>query len=115
MAGRRGAASALCYSAFVSAQETVKLPANASGASALFASPRVDTAMEKIVNVRAASGAIDTGTVGFTLSALLGGWRDRPERATLTLLFLDNGGRATAARRLSWLTSTRKQGQISPA
>jgi hypothetical protein len=93
----RGAASVLCYSAFSAARETPQLPANAAAGKALFAAPGADTAMEQIVNVSAASAVIDNGDVNFTLSGWLGGWRDRPERATLTAVFLDEAGHGTGS------------------
>jgi Phosphoesterase family len=93
----RGAASVLCYSAFSTAGETAFTPSNAPAGRALFAGPGADTAMEQIVDVGAAGAAIDGGTVGFRLSGWLGGWRDRPERATLTAVFLDATGHATGA------------------
>ena len=93
----RGAASVLCYSAFKVAQERPKLPANALAGKALFAAPGADTAMEQVINVAAASAAIDNGGADFNLSAWLGGWRDRPERATLTAVFLDDAHHATGS------------------
>jgi hypothetical protein len=91
----RGAASVLCYSAFALAAETPITPSNVPAGRALFSAPGADTAMEQIVDVSAAGSAIDDGEVGFSLSAWLGGWRDRPERATLTAIFLDGDGRST--------------------
>jgi hypothetical protein len=91
----RGAASVLCYSAFNHAGDVPVLPSNAASGRALFAAPGADTAMEQIVDVGAASALIDGGTIGFRLSGWLGGWRDRPERATLTALFLDSNGHST--------------------
>ena len=91
----RGAASVLCYSAFEFTQETPVTPSNMSAGDALFAAPGADTAMEQSVDVSTASAAIDSGTVGFRLSGWLGGWRDRPERATLTAIFLDQNGQPT--------------------
>ena len=91
----RGAASVLCYSAFNHAGDVPMLPSNAASGRALFAAPGADTAMEQIVDVGAASAAIDGGTIGFRLSGWLGGWRDRPESATLTAVFLDSSGHST--------------------
>jgi hypothetical protein len=91
----RGAANVLCYSAFGLAAETPITPSNVPAGHALFSAPGADTAMEQIVDVSAAGSTIDDGKVGFRLSAWLGGWRDRPERATLTAIFLDGRGRST--------------------
>src|SRR5271167_897480 len=91
----RGAASVLCYSAFGLAEETPVLPTNLPAGQALFGAPGADTEMEQVVDVAAAAAAIDSRTVGFHLSGWLGGWRDRPERATLTAVFLDEEGKAT--------------------
>jgi Phosphoesterase family len=93
----RGAASVLCYSAFGLAGETPVLPKNLPAGQALFGAPGADTEMEQVVDVAAAAAAIDRGTVGFHLSGWLGGWRDRPERATLTAVFVDGEGKATGA------------------
>lgn len=91
----RGAASVLCYSAFKWAHETPNLPSSALAGEALFGAPGADTAIEQAVDISAARGAIDSGAVTFTLAAWLGGWRDRPERATLTAVFLDETGHST--------------------
>src|SRR5215471_17876149 len=91
----RGAASVLCYSAFDFAHERPVTPSNMPAGNALFGAPGADTAMDQIVDVSAAGGAIDGGTVGFILSGWLGGWRDRPERATLSAVFLDQSGHST--------------------
>jgi hypothetical protein len=93
----RGAASALCYSAFGLAGETPVLPTNLPAGQALFGAPGADTEMEQVVDVAVAAAAIDSRTVGFHLSGWLGGWRDRPERATLTAVFVDGEGNATGA------------------
>jgi hypothetical protein len=93
----RGAASVLCYSAFKVAQESPKLPASAPAGKALFAAPGADTAIEQVIDVAAASAAIDKGRADFSLSAWLGGWRDRPEQATLTAVFLDEARHATGS------------------
>jgi len=93
----RGAASVLCYSAFAYAGETPVLPDAAAAGKALFGAPGSDTAIEQTVDLAPAAAAIDTGTVRFTLSGWLGGWQDRPERATLTAVFLDEAGRATGS------------------
>lgn len=90
-----GAASVLCYSAFNWAQETPNLPATAVANSALFAAPGANTAIEQTVDVSAASAAIDAGGTQFKLSAWLGGWRNRAERAVLTAVFLDATHHAT--------------------
>ena len=92
-----GAASVLCYTAFNYAHETPILPSSSQTNTALFAAPGADTAIEQIVNVQAESKAIDSGNTHFTLSAWLGGWRDRPERATLTAIFLDEDSHSTGA------------------
>jgi Phosphoesterase family len=93
----RGAASVLCYSAFTLGAETPITPSGGARGKALFAAPGADTAMEQMVDVGAAASAIDERQVRFDLSAWLGGWRDRPERATLTALFLDDDGKSTAS------------------
>jgi hypothetical protein len=91
----RGAASVLCYSAFSFAHESAVTPSNLPAGKALFGAPGADTAMEQTVDVSTAGAAIDRGKVGFSLSGWLGGWRDRPERATLTAVFLDGAGHST--------------------
>ena len=91
----RGAATVLCYSAFAYAQETPALPPGGSPGQALFAAPGADTAIEQTVDVGNAAEAIDRGGVRYTLSGWLGGWRNRPERATLTAIFLNQEGDAT--------------------
>ena len=91
----RGAASVLCYSAFGLAGETPVLPTNLRAGQALFGAPGADTEMEQVVDVAAAAAAIDRRTVGFHLSGWLGGWRDRPERAILTAVFVNGEGNAT--------------------
>ena len=91
----RGAAAVLCYSAFALAAEPPMTPANGQPGNALFAAPGADTAMVQIIDVGPAGEGIDDGAVKFHLSGWLGGWRDRPERATLTAVFLDDRGRAT--------------------
>jgi hypothetical protein len=123
----RGAASVLCYSAFNYAQETPVTPLNVPAGKALFGAPGADTAMEQIVDVSAASAAIDSGTVGFSLSGWLGGWRDQPGRATLTALFLDGTGHSTGApvviadvdararRNLTGLVQREVDGLVPPA
>jgi hypothetical protein len=90
----RGAASVLCYSAFAFTGETPVTPASPPQGKALFAAPGADTAMEQIVDVGAAREGIDRGAVRFELSGWLGGVDDRPERATLTAVFLDDEGHA---------------------
>jgi hypothetical protein len=92
----RGAAAVLCYAAFRFTGETPVVPKGAPAGDALFAAPGADTAMEQIVDVGAAAAAIDEGHVGFTLSAWLGGWRDRPGCA-ITAIFLNRRGRATGS------------------
>ena len=91
----RGAASVLCYTAFGLAGETPVLPTNLPAGQALFGAPGADTEMEQVVDVAAAAAGIDRRTVGFHLSGWLGGWRDRPERAILTAVFVDGQGNAT--------------------
>jgi len=93
----RGAASVLCYSAFKFANVTPVTPSNIPAGNALFAAPGADTAMQQSIDVSAAAGAIDAGTVSFSLSGWLGGWGNRPERATLTAVFLDATGQSTGA------------------
>ena len=93
----RGAASVLCYSAFGLAGETPSLPTDLPPGRALFGAPGADTEMEQVVEVASAAAAIDRGTVSFHLSGWLGGWRDRPERAVLTAVFVDGDGNATGA------------------
>jgi hypothetical protein len=93
----RGAASVLCYSAFGLAGETPSLPTNLPAGRALFGAPGADTEMEQVVDVAGAAAAIDRGAVRFHLSGWLGGWRDRPERAVLTAVFVDGDGKATGA------------------
>jgi len=93
----RGAASVLCYSAFAFVGETPVTPATPPQGKALFAAPGADTAMEQSVDVGAAREGIDRGAVRFELSGWLGGVDDRPERATLTAVFLDNEGHAAGA------------------
>jgi hypothetical protein len=91
----RGAASVLCYSAFNFTEVTPATPSNVPAGNALFAAPGADTAMEQSVDVSAAATAIDSGTVTFNLSGWLGGWSNRPERATLTAVFLNATGQST--------------------
>ena len=91
----RGAASVLCYSAFRYTGEMPILPTSGSAGNALFTAPGADTAMEQSVDISAAATTIDHGTVGFALSAWLGGWGGRPERATLTATFVDASGNGT--------------------
>jgi hypothetical protein len=93
----RGAASVLCYSAFAFLSETPVTPDTPPRGKALFAAPGADTAMEQSVDVGAAREGIDRGAVRYELSGWLGGAGDRPERATLTAVFLDGEGRATGA------------------
>ena len=91
----RGAASVVCYSAFNSFGETPVTPDAALAGHALFAAPGADTAMEQSIDVSAAHEAIDRRAVEYNLSAWLGGWRERSERATLTAVFLDASGHAS--------------------
>ena len=91
----RGAASVLCYAAFGFTGQTPATPADKPAGKALFGAPGADTEMEQVVDVSAAGAGIDKGAVSFDLSGWLGGWRDRPERATLTAIFLDADGNAT--------------------
>jgi hypothetical protein len=91
----RGAVSVLCLSAFDWTHEGPALPSKESAGAALFSSPGADTAMEQAVDVSNAAASIDAGQVEFSLSAWLGGWRGRSERATITAVFLDEAGRAT--------------------
>jgi len=93
----RGAASVVCWSAFAHMNEVPVLPRNGTPGNALFAAPGADTAMEQVVDVAAAARAIDQGGVSFVLSGWLGGWRNAPEQAVLTAIFLDDHGRATAS------------------
>ena len=93
----RGAARVMCYSAFSYTGETPRTQQPQQAGNALFAAPGADTAMEQSVEIGAAAGAVDRGTVSYSLSAWLGGWDARPERATLTVVFLDADGRATGA------------------
>ncbi|MBV8346869.1 MAG: hypothetical protein JOZ49_04815 [Mycolicibacterium sp.] len=93
----RGAASVTCWSAFGYTGDIPALPASGTPGLALFAAPGADTAIEQVVDVSSAAGAIDRGDVTFKLSGWLGGWRDRPEQAVLTAIFLDRDGRATGA------------------
>ena len=85
----RGAASVLCYSAFHTAHETALTPSEVTQGKALFGAPGADTDIEQDIDVSRAASAIDRDRVTFSLSGWLGGWRDRPERAVLTALFLD--------------------------
>src|SRR5579883_1324118 len=85
----RGAASVLCYSAFHTAHETALTPSDLTRGKALFGAPGADTEIEQHIDVSGAASAIDRDRVTFSLSGWLGGWRDRPERAVLTALFLD--------------------------
>jgi hypothetical protein len=93
----RGAASVLCYSAFDHSGDTIAVPDRAAAGPALFGSPGADTAIEQAVDVAPAAADIDAGRARFTLSAWLGGWRDRDERAFVTAVFLDAAGHATGA------------------
>ncbi len=93
----RGAGSVLCYSAFDFTGQTLATPSHEAGGKALFAAPGADTQMEQVVDVAAAGAGIDRSQVGFNLSGWLGGWRDLPERATLTAIFLDADGNATGS------------------
>ena len=91
----RGAASVLCYSAFALTGETPATPSDQPAGNALFAAPGTDTEIQQSVDVTAAAGGIDEGSVGYDLSGWLGGWNNRPERATLTAIFLDADGTGT--------------------
>jgi hypothetical protein len=93
----RGAASVVCWSAFGYMNEVPALPPNGAPGNALFAAPGADTAMEQVVDVSAAARAIDQGGVSFALSSWLGGWRNAPEQAVLTAIFLDDQSHAAAA------------------
>jgi len=93
----RGAASVLCYSAFVTAQEAPLLPASGEAGRALFAAPGPDTAIAQRVDLTPAQPGIDQGGVSYLLSGWLGGWRDRPEQARLTAIFRDAAGRSLGA------------------
>jgi hypothetical protein len=93
----RGAASSLCYQAFTYAQVKPVTPRPSDAGEALFAAPGADTAMEQSVDIGAAAAAVDRNGVSYSLSGWLGGWRDRPERATLTAIFLDANGNATGS------------------
>ncbi|HEX4160317.1 MAG TPA: alkaline phosphatase family protein [Rhizomicrobium sp.] len=90
----RGAASVLCYSAFKFTGQTLITPPHKPGGKALFGAPGADTEMEQIVDVAAAGAGIDKGRVRFDLAGWLGGWSNRPERATLTAVFLGADGTA---------------------
>jgi hypothetical protein len=90
----RGAASVLCYSAFHFTGQSLITPPHKPAGKALFAAPGADTEMEQIVDVAAAGAGIDAGRVRFDLSGWLGGWGNRPERATLTAIFLGPDGTA---------------------
>ena len=92
----RGAASVLCYAAFdFTGKAPVTPPYVRLAGKALFAAPGADTAIEQEVDVPGRCAGIDRSAVRFDLSGWLGGWRDRPERATLTAIFLDANGNAT--------------------
>ena len=93
----RGAATVICWSAFAYMNEAPVLPRHGRPGQALFAAPGADTAIEQIVDVSAAAGAIDRGGVSFSLSGWLGGWRDSHEQAVLTAIFLDEDSHATSA------------------
>jgi hypothetical protein len=93
----RGAASVACWSGFSYMSEVPVVPTGGSPGKALFASPGIDTSIEQIVDVSAAAEAIDKGQVAFSLSGWLGGWRDRPEHAVLTAIFLHDERRAAGA------------------
>jgi len=85
----------MCYDAFFYTGEKPRTPQPQQAGNALFAAPGADTAMEQSVDIGAAAAAVDRGTVGFALAGWLGGWDARPERATLTAVFLDEFDRAT--------------------
>jgi hypothetical protein len=89
----RGAVSVLCYSAFAFAHETLATPSAPPAGDALFSGIGADAAMEQTVDIGLAATGVDAGKVNFALSGWLGGWGDRPERATLTAIFLDASGR----------------------
>ena len=93
----RGAASVLCYAAFDFTGQTPATPVDVPAGKALFGAPGADTEMEQIVDVAAASAEIDKGAVGFDLSAGSAAGADRPERATLTAIFLGEKGNAAGA------------------
>jgi hypothetical protein len=121
----RGAASILCYSAFRWTNETVHLVPQIAGGKSLFAAPGIDTALRQTVHVESAAESIDSNMVDFHLSGWLGGWRNRPERAVVTLIFLDTNGDATgepvvisamtrAYNKLNALYECRRSGPIPP-
>jgi hypothetical protein len=119
----RGAASVLCYSAFTLAAEAPELPDAGQAGKALLSAPGADTAIEQDVDVAAAGAAIDAGGVQFALAAWLGGWRDQPERALVTAVFLDARRHATgdpvvladgAAPRRTGLRACRLDGAVPP-
>jgi hypothetical protein len=93
----RGAASVLCYDAFVSTGESPALPSKTSGGHALFVGPGIDSAIEQSVDLSGAARATDGGALDYQLAAWVGGWAGRSESALVTAVFLDGLGHATGA------------------
>jgi len=93
----RGAASVLCYGAFAYTGKPAELPAGAAATAgrALFTAPGADTGMEQVLDLSAASAAIDRHLLQYALGAWLGGVRGSGRAALLTAVFLDAQGRAS--------------------
>ncbi|MCB0931271.1 MAG: phosphoesterase [Mycobacterium sp.] len=62
--------------------------------------PVVDAVISQTVDLSAASAAIDTGTVGYNLSAWLGGYTLDPSAASVKVTFLDAGGNSLGSDKL---------------
>ncbi|MBD8900296.1 alkaline phosphatase family protein [Rhodanobacter sp. DHG33] len=85
----QGSPSTVCYSI-----GSFSTPGNASGGNAFIADgPYGDSALRQNVDVSSAAGAIDGGTITYSLSGWLGGYTTYNGQAVVTATFLDANGK----------------------
>lgn len=80
-----GAPSLVCYAAGAIATPDPQQ----AGRAFLANGPYGDAALSQVIDLSAAAGEIDRGTVSYTLAAWLGGWGEAAGQAQVTLTFLD--------------------------
>ncbi|HEY2346525.1 MAG TPA: alkaline phosphatase family protein [Xanthomonadaceae bacterium] len=98
----QGAPSAVCYTT-----TSFSVPSSPSGGSALIADgPYGDSTLMQVVDVSRAATAIDGGAVTYTLSGWLGGYTVYAGEATVTLAFLDAGGKQLGTGQLGPVTAS---------
>lgn len=104
----QGSPAIVCYSIASFGTPSSPVP----GKAFLADGPYGDSALLQQVDVSSAHAAIDTGSVGYTLSGWLGGWTTYAGQAQVTTTFLDAGGHALGvAAQLAGVTAAARNYQ----